>query len=370
VVHKPLSIPNRRELWVLGILLVPIVLGVVLSFQDQTSKATLFVEEPTPSEEATIIAKDGAGTGEIKARPRIVSFRGVPLDGTPLTAPSRQEVEFLLPVTKVACSRLKAAFNGACGRSAGNVAPKTASPLRVVWPSAGDVSVRSAGLSSLSVSPTPVVGASKPVTTWNLRAGAERTEIEFECIEESRFFLELRRARRNPRCARASTLLRIPLLLLGSQSAAISLAGVEWWHLLAKGQSASLMVNRGELFVGGDDSPLRESKTPVTISAERSGGVELEVANPGGDANTGIRVVASEANSVEENHESKLPNLLSKYKEYWFLFLGMIGGVLFSVILERVPPRARIPADGKGGVGNGNRDSDAGPGTGDPDGGS
>jgi hypothetical protein len=368
VIRKLLSIPTRRERWALGILLAPVAIGIVFSSLGQSSKTTLFVEEPTPGGETTISASDGGGKSEIRARPRIISFRGAPLADARLTAPSRQVVEFLIPLGKEACARLRVPLDGSCRRGRGGIVPKTASPLSVVWPSVGDIAIRSKGLDSLSISRTPVAGADEPVTTWNLRTGAETTEVEFECIEESRFLLELGGVREELRCARASTLLRIPLLLSGSQDAAISLAGIERWHLLAHGQRADLTVNRGELFVGGDGFPLRGAKTPVTVSAEHQRGLELEVDDPSRSADTSIRVKTDEAASAEEGNESKLPSLLSEYKEYWFLFLGMIGGVLLSVVLERVPPRASIPARDKGRVDKDDRGPDTGPSTGNPHG--
>ncbi|HEX6752716.1 MAG TPA: hypothetical protein VF093_03925 [Solirubrobacterales bacterium] len=337
-VRKRLPVPSRRERWALGCLVVPIAIGFALSLVERSSETTLIVEEPTPGEEMTIVAENGDGAGEIHAEPQIFSLRGAPPTDPEPVVSKRREVELHLPVAKAACPRLRRAFGGACGRS-GTAAPQQASSLTVVWPSAGDVSVRTERLSSLSAAQTPVRNTSAPVTTWNLRVGSAKTVVELECIEESRFHLELGGVRRDPRCVYRSTLLRIPLLLAESQVAAISLAGVRSWDLLAKGQRADLAVERSELFVGGHHSPNNGTHIPVSISAENSHGLALEVDVPDGEADTDIQIETSKADSVEVDDEEVLPSLLSKFEDYWFLALGMVGGVLLSILLERAPPR-------------------------------
>ncbi len=336
--RERLPVPSKREKWALLILFVPIGLGVVLSLIDQSSRATLIVDEPTPSEEMAIVAGNGGGTSEIRARPEIVSLLGVPRKGSEPAPLEQRKVELRLPVTEASCPRLSAALGGACG-PLGEGASPLAGPLTVVWPSVADVSVKTTELSSLSVAQTPVKGTSEPVTTWNLRIGSAETVIEFECVEEARFHLKFSGLTRNSRCERGSALLSIPLLLPPSQVAAISLAGVKWWDLQAHGQRADLVVDRSELFVGKDSFSRRGKEIPIAISTEQSRGVQLEVDNPDGEADTAIRVEAANADGVEVSDENMLPSLLSKFEDYWFVALGMVGGVLLSVLLERIPPR-------------------------------
>lgn len=132
-------------------------------------------------------------------------------------------------------------------------------------------------------------------------------------------------------------MLKLKLALGNSSIPEIFLSGLGPSNFEASGMRADLSVDRGTLFVDADKHDIQGGSKPVVIDAKAPHKVRATLDNrESGDAFE-ISFTTASASEVQLSADSKLHSVLSQYMDFWLLVVGVVGGVLLAIFLERVP---------------------------------
>ena len=320
----------------LGLALLLIGGRIVLPIFHPPAKTTLVVSKPTLNAAMTVTAPDERGRSRIHGRPLDLTLRGTQEESSVPPAFGPRRVTVSLPVAAPACARLALELDGSCG--SGAQAPfQAASALTVEWPRAGEVSIVTDEMSRFSGSRTAVSSNPVPETTWNFELDSAVASLELECGEDSGYRFVFKGHVLRERCIYGSPVLSLSLLFTERRVPAFSLSGLRSVYILAEGQETGLWVDRAELFVGEGESDLRGRRVPIAISSEQDRDLRMEVDDNGGEGESNVTVSTQAAKSVEVDGDQKLPSLLSEIADYWFVALGLLGGIILTILLERLP---------------------------------
>lgn len=329
---------SKRERAALIVLLVPVLAGGVLALVDSSSGVVLAIDKSTPTKAMTLTADAGNGSGLIQARTRVLAFHGV-VPSVPRSSDVNRPdvVKLALPISKAACAQLIANIGGSCD-TADKAVPQAAAPLTIEWPSGGKVNIRAPSASLVSAAPTPVSGAARD-NAWNFQFDAPVTTVEFECPQEALFTLVFKGHPLPQRCEPGRATHHLTLTLDSRLIPELFLTGLGPSHFEAAGRKATLSVDRGLLLVGDSEHMLRGGQIPVKIGSEQPHEVRADIDNRETGNRFEVTFSTPSADEIEVSGDSMLHSALSSYMDYWLLILGMVGGVLLSVFLERVPAR-------------------------------
>lgn len=330
--------PNKRERVALTVLLIPVAIGGVLALIDRPAGATLAVERPTPAKQLTVAANRGGGSGWLKAQSSVVVLNEFSAGGSQIPGSQPRQLELALPVSRTACLQLRSEIGGMCDE-VGERPTLAAGPLVVEWPSTGDVAVEMHGSKRLQLRPTQVSGAAAPYRALNLRVDAPATEVRFECTERAGFRLVFGGRVIPLRCQYGPAKYRVGFTYDHPSAPRLFLSGLGPWRFKGLGTEAKAWVDRGLLSIGDRERTLGAANTKVVVDAARPQGVSAVVGNLDSGDQVDFTVQTQSADSVEVSDEQVLPSHLSKYETYWLLIIGIAGGVLLTIYLERVPGR-------------------------------
>lgn len=328
-------LPNKRERIALTILLIPTAIGGVLALIDRPSSATLAVERLTPAKRLSIAADSGGGSGRLQAQSAVVALNDFSLDSDQAPGSQPRRLELALPVSRTACLELRSEIGGTCD-GAGERPTRAAGALTVEWPSTGKVAVEAQDSKRLQLRPTQVSGAAGPYRALNLRIDAPVTEVSFECTERAGFRLVFSGRVVPLRCQYGPADYRVGFAYDPPLAPRLFVSGLGPWQFEGLGAEAEAWVDRGLLSVGDSERTLGTVKTKVTIDAEQPHKVSAVVGNLDSGNQVEFTVQTQSADSVEVSDDQVLPSHLSKYENYWLLIIGITGGVLLTIYLERV----------------------------------
>lgn len=328
--------PNRRESIALVILLVPVVAGGVLALIDRPSSASLDVEQASSDKHLTIVAGDGNGSGRLRAQSSLVHLGAFSSGRGESTHPQGRLVELGLPVSPSACLRLLSRLDGTCDRG-GTPPSRAARSLTIEWPSGGRVVVAAQESRRLWLRPTPISGATTGYRALNLGIDAPITEVSVECTERATFYLVFSGRVEPLRCEYGSARYRVRLAYQPRLAPKIFATGLGWWRFGGSGTEAEAWVDRGLLTVRNDDRDLGATETKVAITADGSREVSAVLDNLDTLDQVSYTVETRSASSIDVDGSQALPSRLSQYENIWLLIVGIVGGVLLAIYLERVP---------------------------------
>ncbi|HEX5713305.1 MAG TPA: hypothetical protein VFX85_08345 [Solirubrobacterales bacterium] len=315
-----------------------LLLGGAMALCSPAAEVTVTATEVTPTTAVTLTSEDGDGAGTVHARTRVLGFRPVTAGEPGGDAPDG-EVELSLPVSAAACARLVAKVGGACGGS-GEISPRPPRPLTIAWPDGGRAVVETSTASYLSVSETPFDGGVGR-GAWNLELGAGLTKLGFECPEQAGFTLVLDGRVVSQRCEQRGVAYRTRFELPAGLVPEVFLSGLSAPSSLeAHSHRAEVQVDRGILFVGADER-MRRGGDPVAVESESPTGLYTRIDAGGTGRAFDVLARTATAEEVTVGGDSQIHTYLSEHLDLWLLVLGMVGGTLFGLLIERVPAQKK-----------------------------